>query len=554
MILDRLQGWRAFRALAFALALTAAPTMVAAQEYEPYDEDEWYDPTDWFDGNNVEWDDTYEWYDEGLDDHDDLYGYDNGYYDDGFYDYYDYDGYYDYGYDDYRGYGYDDYYGYDYDDYYDYDGDHGFHDDGYDYGWHYEWDPMENEWSRAYGWYDEYYDDYSGGFSDDPQYGWHYEWDSIRDEWDRVYGWYDEYYESGQDFDRYQGTGDRRPDQRTSTSQRQTTVTGVVDGFSRMSTDGDRVLVRLRLRDGRTRVVDLGSQMELSRLGLNRGDSVTIRGDPIMRQGDQVLRASMIEVAGQPFRIARDTSGSSMRGGQGRGDMRGDQSGRSDTRSGQGRSREMQGSMADRGGQSSQTTTFEGRLEAFKKVQSPQGERVLVRLNMQDGSKRVVDFGSESRFRELDLKRGERVVVRGNTRQVDGEKVLVAQQVQTGMDQGQGRGAGRQGSSSQDTRTLSGEIRQVQRTRIEGLPSSHTVLKLQLDSGRTHVVDLGQTDLQRLGIGEGDQLRLSGRPRQISGQTVIDANDLRLNGRSIAIDGQGDSGRPIEAGSRRRQD
>jgi hypothetical protein len=35
---------------------------------------------------------------------------------------------------------------------------------------------------------------------------------------------------------------------------------------------------------------------------------------------------------------------------------------------------------------------------------------------------------------------------------------------------------------------------------------------------------------------------------------VIVANAVRLTGRSIAIEGLGDSGGPIEAGRRRRQD
>jgi len=488
--------------IALALAATALLSNPPRAQ-EPYDEDEWYDPTDWFDGNNVEWDDTWEWWDEGRR---------NG--------------------DDYDPYGYDPYW---------YDGDgYGAYDlnDESHYGWHYEWNPIRNQWERRYGVYDDYYD----FVSSQPSYGWYYEWDAASHRWRRTRGWHDQYYEypnsseqrsgdqqSESDADRDRG-GQSRDQGGTDGMQGdrgQDMLSGRIQSFNRVQgADGERTLVQLRMQDGRTRFVDFGTRNELDQLGLQTGDRISIRGRRAQRDDRDVFIASAVTIDGERRRIRRPSDQRQQPGQQS------GQQGRPQ----QGRQQQQQ--QGQQGRSARREVTFGGRLDGFHevRVRGARDRHLLVRMTMQDGKHRVVDLGPTNSLGRFDLNEGDRVTVRGRTRQVGDKIVLVADRLRVDGEQMDIRGPQSQ-QGAQQQHQLAGEVDTLQRVHPDGL-DDHLILRVQLQNGTSRLVDFGkETSLAQLGLKPGDQVRIAGRPTQRQGEQVFVARDLRVNGESYDLNG-----------------
>jgi hypothetical protein len=400
--------------------------------------------------------------------------------------------------------------GYDYFDYgYDYDSTR--------YGWHFQWDPIDNQWERAYGWFDDYYD-YDGN----NQYGWHYQWDPNDKQWDRTYGWFDEYYDY---------------DSPSRSSQGQNVLTGTVDSFRRVrNVDGSHTLVRLRLEDGRTRVIDLGQNADLAKLSLHQGDRVRIRGQHESYSGRDVFKADALFVDGERRSIPRGQS----------------------TQRNDGSGRNQQGQRQDSARQPRGNVTFQGQVAGFSVV-TPRGapaDHLLVRMRLRDGSWRVVDFGPSAKLGDIGLKKGERVTVRGRSKEMDGQMVLIAQQLHAGgervdLDRQGGRNQqsqpeqgrprqSRQNRQGNQAQTVSGEVSRLERTRPEGLPdamSDHLIVRLGMEDGRTCLVDFGPSvTLSEIGLETGDEIWMQGRNQEKGGKSVFTAQQVRVNGRSFDLE------------------
>lgn len=83
-------------------------------------------------------------------------------------------------------------------------------------------------------------------------------------------------------------------------------VDGKLRGFRKVSLGGARdqnLLVRLQLRDGRSRIVDLGKNTNLSDLNLDQGDRVKVMGERRSINGRPVIVAKSIRVEGEKTRV-----------------------------------------------------------------------------------------------------------------------------------------------------------------------------------------------------------------------------------------------------------
>lgn len=294
----RMISWLIGAALAVPLGLAPAAS-AQDYEYEPdegWHEEEWYDPTDWFD--------------------DRPYNYE-----------YDYDGY---------GYYDSDYYT-DEDDPVDYD----YWDSPYDYDYR-PLDRVRYSYSdyttslqhHAYldGYYDGYYDD---------QFGIDH-WDTL---WSNTYsvsyssGYYDGYYDAQQDY-HYEptyylvtGNMDNEQESQRQRSNDQTRQRGdraerqdrnaQRDGWMAASTDRKRgtieriqeadvdsrpenhTVLRLRMDDGKTVTADFGPRVTRQRLPFSQGDRVTLAGDKITRDGDELFVVSKVLSGDQTLTLRR---------------------------------------------------------------------------------------------------------------------------------------------------------------------------------------------------------------------------------------------------------
>lgn len=202
-------------------------------------------------------------------------------------------------------------------------------------GDNYEWEPgvgyHEEEWYDPTDWFDDDYDhgdqiDYEEtwriDYNDDDYYA---DWDYYLDEddpadydyWDSPYD-YDAGYDDGADWDYYSDEDDPADydywdspydfDYRTAADRplQRFELHGELDAWQRRDLEGQRnahTLVRLRMEDGASAVVNLGPNVELDRLRLDGGDMVAVRGVRGSIDGQAVLMAQAVHVDDRTVRM-----------------------------------------------------------------------------------------------------------------------------------------------------------------------------------------------------------------------------------------------------------
>ena len=476
-----LDRWSA-RALVRPAALTALVVLVptatssALQDLDDYEyeadeglhEQEWYDPSDWFDvedGIDYESD----WWDARTSDPYDPYDYDR------------------------------------------YDRD----DDRLRYGYHWEWDAIHDRWRRDYGYYD---DSYALGsrYLTDPvvDYGPHWEWDPLELRWARDYGVHVNDYGIG-----YGAARDRERDRSADVD-----VSGTLESFRRIELEGQRdahTLIRVRMQDGRSKVVNLGPRVEPAQLGMSSGDRVRLKGRMGSIDGRDVVLATKVSVEGDSTRIRAFRS-------KGSGDERPD----------------MASKDRDTG---SARQVLTGTLKDHEKVSSASNpDHVLVRLHMQDGRSRRVCIGPESTLDELGLEEGSQVRIEGFTDRVAGRDVFVATTVRVdddmvslqpaswkgGEEHELPRNDGRDGKHA----VIRGRIEDVGRVQLDAARDEHTLIKLELQDGRCEIVDLGtRSTLDDFDMDEDDRIVVRGRRDRVNGKPIFRASQIRLDGEKHSI-------------------
>ncbi len=368
-------------------------------------EEEWYDPTDWFNDDET----------RGVTYERDDWGYDYDYYDDDRYlgnrESYEWS----------PGEGYHEEEWYDPSDW--------FNDDGqvsYDYDdWGYDY--YDDNYRAGYDYWDSPYDnDYPATTYRD--------WDYYTDEDDPLD--YD-YWDSRYDYD-YRAQRDRMSDRnygdRPTTHMTNSTLSGRLDGWQKRNLQGQRdshTLVKMRLENGRSAIVNLGPNVELSRLNLDRGDRILVKGDRGRIDGKQVLMAQRVRIDDRTIRMNNwDPKASDQRRSA---DAQRNRSATRDQYYNQNRS-DWYTQDRDRARTQASSAQLRGQLDGWQKV-SLNGERddhTLVRLRLEDGTSKIVNLGPNVEVSRLDLDRGDRIAVQGVRGSIDGKSVICAKRVKVG--------------------------------------------------------------------------------------------------------------------------
>jgi hypothetical protein len=365
------------------------------------------------------------------------------------------------------------------------------------YGWHYEWDPERREWTRTYGWFEEFYEDRSGTRSGrDSRSTRDASGTASRDgiEWSND-GW------------------DAEPAERLTAMAEQQTLSGRIESFGRLrERDGTHYLLRVQDENGRTRIIDLGTRVRPGELAFQRGDTVRFRGSPATStsMGMEVFRAVAFTDRADDIR----TSGARARS---------DGSSRSSGQSGTGR------------------VTFTGTLEGLRETQQP-GTRersLVVLLERPDGTARVVDLGPSARLRSLGLRRGDELTVVGEQRDSSGRPLLYAHQLRVGdstMGLRSTQDVMREGvrDPGRQLRSFRGELLQAARTRLSGLPETQLLMRLQLRDGSAQIVDFGsEAERTDLSLDPGDLVHVRGQYEVRAGVELLRAQELSVNGEPV---------------------
>lgn len=372
---------RALRKLGpLALLTTSAACIPPLHAQTDIGEDEWYDPTDWFDGNNIESDDTYapgfgaaSW--DRYDTYDTWnYGYNNNY-----------------------------------------------------------WD--NNDWY---------------GSVDDPDYG---------TVWVDVYTYRFPAADSGgagtsasasrntdmnnpRTRDRSGSSGDGS----RSDASGSVTLRGTIEGVRQMKLKNNYGLTdtftvaKVKLENGRSTIVNLGEQTSFRDLDLEEGDQIKAIGGRGEIDGQSVFVARQLKADGQTLHV-----NNVMRSGAG--DMRGqsyaqrerdrDSSGENRTQAARRSNDRAVSDNRARGGertdqyasQSTGSRMLSGEVSSVERVRGGGADHTLVRVNLEDGTSRVVDLGPGASLRKLDVTVGDQISVRGQEKRVANRDVIVANRI-----------------------------------------------------------------------------------------------------------------------------
>jgi len=177
-------------------------------------------------------------------------------------------------------------------------------------------------------------------------------------------------------------------------------------------------------------------------------------------------------------------------------------------------------------------------------------QRYIVQLQMADGRTEFVDVGSQSKLQDMELKSGDQVNFKGHYTTVNGRRVFMADIVRVNGDrftvqrnQGGQREQLSQGQSGNSnpaaSQTVQGKIqgfRHVYLRSGQGQREQHSLVKLQLQDGRSLVVDLGRkADLDELDLQKGENITLRGRRGMVDGRPVLFADRIQAGDETIRI-------------------
>ena len=154
----------------------------------------------------------------------------------------------------------------------------------------------------------------------------------------------------------------------------------------------------------------------------------------------------------------------------------------------------------------------------------------IAKVNLRDGRSFLVDFGEKQQNLRLQIDAGEEVQITGNVGRISGRRVLFATSARV---DGQNYTVQRQnrGQSQSQIANISGIVQDVAPIYLNNEAGrSKRFVKLSLQNGKMHLVDLGQVRAADIGLTEGERVTLRGYRDQISGREFIRASRITVNG------------------------
>jgi hypothetical protein len=246
---------------------------------------------------------------------------------------------------------------------------------------------------------------------------------------------------------------DQRPTQTRSAQARssqqrfgeQITLNGRLDGFrhvnlrTQQNERNQHSLVRVRLENGRSAIVDLGPKKDLDDLNLQTGKPISIQGRRGTIDGRSVVHANRIRFDGETHQIQRSA----------RDRQPGDR---------------PQGDRPQGDRQEDRDFTVRGTVRGYDLLSMRTGTDTLALLNLhlQDGRSILIDAGSEYTIGDFNLRKldlDDRIIIRGQKKTIEGKPVLVVESIGAvsptdGMEQIYGDSMeDRSGGQDQETRS-----------------------------------------------------------------------------------------------------
>lgn len=257
-------------------------------------------------------------------------------------------------------------------------------------------------------------------------------------------------------------------------------------------------------------------------------------------------------------------------------------------------------SSNDRANQQGGEKTFHGTVKAFRHTELKDREGTsdsytLARVKLDNGHTVVMSLGEKDRVERLDLERGDKISIRGQTGRLGDKDILIAQQIRANgssvrvngrvarlqekssennyreMDQpyqrnsqasrnnNQNRQNDRYEQASRDnnrawqndryeqttrnneqnrsnTMRLNGTVEDFQSVHLDGTADAETFVRVELENGRSATVSLGKSaSMGDLDLEEGDSIMVSGERDTVDGKTVLRAERIRVEGEKVEL-------------------
>ena len=186
-----------------------------------------------------------------------------------------------------------------------------------------------------------------------------------------------------------------------------------------------------------------------------------------------------------------------------------------------------------RGQRDSRMQTLTGKIEEMKRVDVRGGkEHTVVRLEAKDakGDAVVADLGPSDKLGSTEIKTGQTITVKGPRAQVGKQPIVLATSVDIN---------GKSVQVDRTTRSITGKVLDTHTATIRGKDHQMAMLEVTRD-GKTRkiAVDLGRADRLDVDVTEGSTLTLTGFPVKAKDRTLILAQTVRKDGRSVQINRQ----------------
>ncbi|MEX1025364.1 MAG: hypothetical protein WD226_09825 [Planctomycetota bacterium] len=158
---------------------------------------------------------------------------------------------------------------------------------------------------------------------------------------------------------------------------------------------------------------------------------------------------------------------------------------------------------------------------------------LLATLETNEGRRAQVDLGPRSSVPTERLRQGEEIEVIGTIGKVDDRALLIADRIRVG---GETYGVDRQ--DDQDLTKFEGEIQSIRRVKYRGMDEKYVQAKIELQEGRTAVVDLGpESKHSKVSLNKGDRVSFLADTVRIGGEPALRAEQVSLpNGTTLKLD------------------
>jgi len=156
---------------------------------------------------------------------------------------------------------------------------------------------------------------------------------------------------------------------------------------------------------------------------------------------------------------------------------------------------------------------------------------VMAHLDTRSGNRVCAVLGPQNKLKDWDLQEGDRIQLRGVRARLNDRKVIMADRVSH-----DGNSVKVDLPSPQRLKRAKGEILDMRTVRFKGHDESFVVAQVETPNDKKRLVNLGpKSNLKKLKLEKGDEVRILARPGKISGRQAMIAQEIVAGDRRVDV-------------------